>query len=1442
MKRIYVSYRREDTSESYGRIVERLRSYFGSEATLRTDTAYTADGAVIPPNEYRTYVADAMKRCAVLLLLVGPHWVESGKPDGWRLSDFNDPVRIEIEAALRAGIPIVPALVQQGSMPHADELPASLQLLLEQDQEHKGKRGRESLLSLVSRAGLQVRRDPDFGGDAQRLCEVIENLAGLEAASLERASGAINRTLRYVTLAASAALFIHAGVLAYFALNFVVPLTPAFAIPVKWLPTIIITSLVDWGIYFLAGYVTGRRTGDVGLGISAAVTSYIIGLVVGIAVFADITWSKWELLSVPVPTPAILVGSPDWLLSPLLLLMRPFLLLFSVLVLGIPFGLIASFALGSLGGILGTRVTEFVSARQRSRERESLIQSETDEKEAVQQRRAVTTIFRRRVRSGQVIRRGATPAGKVFISYRRDDSAVMCGSIYDRLAEIFGVDTVFKDVDMIPVGTNFEKFISSTLEQCVAQVVVIGPRWVSIALPDGQRRLDDPRDFVRLEVESALRLGIHVIPVLVQGAQLPTADELPESLRPLADLTPITVRYAPDFDSDMRNLGLILAPTVWPAPTRQPLLKRVTSLQAGPRATQTAALIWLGLFLILGIIFGVQIARGLGLQSGATTSSLVTFLGAAPIVMTLLSVISGAQLGYITGQVRRSFWLAWRAVLMGSAALVITTQIHGATLYGSTVLAVQDSTYRAFTTGTLVAAAVVALGPALVAALLGAAIASFFRHRRKSSGLSSLFTRAPRTLQVLYANDDATAGAHITRGLTSFFGRRVLPSKRQSLQPGLADHVGQTLPANFVQRTLQRSSAVLVLVGPDWQAGGDTATEMDNPENPLRQRIEAALALGRPIIPVLLTGAMMPSPNQLPASMHEFAMLNAAWVRNEPDYSGDMRRLTRVIERLTGLHKAESATDTWIPLLLGVVLSGLALLGVDAFMARLVLAAFSQLSQATAILAGAVVVLVDLVIYGLTSGFVTRWSGKRQNGVLAAMLGASLAMLASVEGFRLAQAQWSAGVDKLTGSHILTTQALGAIAVYIVIRIPFQSLGALAASTIGAFYGRIAFRGRERRQQERRLYAMARVATQSEPLAEMSARSTHVTHSVVTEVAPETAALAANTLDGITESAHEATLVSSPVISTTVNDGEVANSSAQQEVAQLDGAEGEESRREALLADMRAAYLRTQARRRKRLGIVLGLVAAVLLIALLSTGLVYRSQVGGIAANATAIANATATYVTSPSFSFSAPEFGPNCGPKTDGAIWQLRSTDPNPNVLTMTCDSDFTSLVNLAPYPEMMTLTLAYPYASTYQLQLDINSFLDVGQCAGLVSSGRNGTPGSAIEYVLCDDGSWSVSTVNGDGSQVRRLASGYVSFLPAFNHLTVNVYMYEEQFTINDQVVKTIVSDQQNNTTDYIGACLNWGPTASGSIGAELSDFSYQPIAPNPPATPSPTPKKSR
>ena len=125
-------------------------------------------------------------------------------------------------------------------------------------------------------------------------------------------------------------------------------------------------------------------------------------------------------------------------------------------------------------------------------------------------------------------------AAGIFLSYRRDDSAGFAGRLYDRLASRYGPDRLFMDVDTIRPGHDFAEDIVSALSRSAVCVVLIGRHWESIALPDGRRRLDDPTDFVRLEVAAAIREGVTVIPVLVEGATMPSPASLPEELRALS--------------------------------------------------------------------------------------------------------------------------------------------------------------------------------------------------------------------------------------------------------------------------------------------------------------------------------------------------------------------------------------------------------------------------------------------------------------------------------------------------------------------------------------------------------------------------------------------------------------------------------------------------------------------------------------------------------------------------------------------------------------------------------------------------------------------------------------------------------------------------------------------------------------------------------------------
>jgi len=153
-----------------------------------------------------------------------------------------------------------------------------------------------------------------------------------------------------------------------------------------------------------------------------------------------------------------------------------------------------------------------------------------------------------------VTRDSRTQAPKfLFISYRRQDSADITGRIYDRLVLRFGKKAVFMDVDSIPFGIDFRVHIREQLGLCCAVIVIIGNNWF-IADEKGQPRLNDPRDHLRIEVETALTRNIPVIPVLVQGATIPHEEKLPSSLSSLSYRSGTPVRPDPDFHHDLDRL------------------------------------------------------------------------------------------------------------------------------------------------------------------------------------------------------------------------------------------------------------------------------------------------------------------------------------------------------------------------------------------------------------------------------------------------------------------------------------------------------------------------------------------------------------------------------------------------------------------------------------------------------------------------------------------------------------------------------------------------------------------------------------------------------------------------------------------------------------------------------------------------------------------------
>jgi hypothetical protein len=142
----------------------------------------------------------------------------------------------------------------------------------------------------------------------------------------------------------------------------------------------------------------------------------------------------------------------------------------------------------------------------------------------------------------------------IFISYRRSDSSDVTGRIYDRLAPHFKRETIFKDVDSMPLGVDFRKHLADSVGQCQLLLAVIGKGWLRSDKHAEERCLDSPRDFVRIELETAFQRKIPVVPLLVQGATMPQEEELPESLRALAYYNAISIRADPDFHQDMARL------------------------------------------------------------------------------------------------------------------------------------------------------------------------------------------------------------------------------------------------------------------------------------------------------------------------------------------------------------------------------------------------------------------------------------------------------------------------------------------------------------------------------------------------------------------------------------------------------------------------------------------------------------------------------------------------------------------------------------------------------------------------------------------------------------------------------------------------------------------------------------------------------------------------
>jgi TIR domain len=206
-------------------------------------------------------------------------------------------------------------------------------------------------------------------------------------------------------------------------------------------------------------------------------------------------------------------------------------------------------------------------------------------------------------------------AGGIFISYRRDDTRQAAGRLADDLADHFGSRHIFRDIEGIELGVDFAQALNQALEACVVMLVLIGPKWLEVRDAQGRRRLDDPRDWIRQEIVTALKRGIRVVPLLIDGTPLPAEDQLPEDLQPLVRRQALEIadtRWRGDLQRLAETLarvpGLSLASPA-PAPTPLPVPPPGPAPSSGGRKQ-----LWIGM--AIGVVGILVVAANVSQNSG----------------------------------------------------------------------------------------------------------------------------------------------------------------------------------------------------------------------------------------------------------------------------------------------------------------------------------------------------------------------------------------------------------------------------------------------------------------------------------------------------------------------------------------------------------------------------------------------------------------------------------------------------------------------------------------------------------------------------------------------------------------------------------------------------------------------------------------------------------
>lgn len=198
--------------------------------------------------------------------------------------------------------------------------------------------------------------------------------------------------------------------------------------------------------------------------------------------------------------------------------------------------------------------------------------------------------------------------GKIFISYRREDTSGESGRLKDKLEQVFGKENIFYDVETLEAGLNFDESIAKALNESKVLLAMIGPHWLKVVDSNGEKRLLKPNDWVRKEISEALKRNLRVIPILVNGAEMPDSEELPENLKELSlkhaqELT--SSRWNYDVGELTKVLEKIIAKKPEPYDPR-PIPRPFVSPIAKPKSWWARNYLW-----VLGGFIGFLILLGM---------------------------------------------------------------------------------------------------------------------------------------------------------------------------------------------------------------------------------------------------------------------------------------------------------------------------------------------------------------------------------------------------------------------------------------------------------------------------------------------------------------------------------------------------------------------------------------------------------------------------------------------------------------------------------------------------------------------------------------------------------------------------------------------------------------------------------------------------------------